>query len=135
LDYLGYNRLLMEVLNAVCQILEVDPNTVEVNYAFISPREIHALNQKFRHVDKVTDVLSFPDGDINPETNRRFMGDVLICKSVAKQQAAELGHSLEHEITFLQVHGTLHLFGYDHIDPEDEAKMLGLQRKIMALLS
>jgi probable rRNA maturation factor len=125
----------MEVLNAVCQILSVDPKTVEVNYAFVSPRQIHRLNQKFRQVDKVTDVLSFPDGDINPETNRRFMGDVLICRSVARQQAKALGHSLAREIIFLQVHGTLHLFGYDHIDPDDEAKMFGLQRKIMALLS
>ena len=125
----------MEVLNAVCQILDIDPNTVEVNYAFVSPRKIHMLNRKFRQVDKVTDVLSFPDGDINPETKRRFMGDVLICRKVAKRQAKELGNTLEHEITFLQVHGTLHLFGYDHIEPEDERKMLGLQRKIMALLS
>ena len=125
----------MEVLNAVCQILQVDPASVEVNYAFVSSRQIHKLNQKFRQVDKVTDVLSFPDGDINPETNRRFMGDVLICRSVARKQARMLGHSLEHEVTFLQVHGTLHLFGYDHIDPDEEAKMLGLQRKIMALLS
>ena len=125
----------MEVLNAVCQILDIDPNTVEVNYAFVSPRKIHMLNRKFRQVDKVTDVLSFPDGDINPETKRRFMGDVLICRKVAKRQAKELGNTLEREITFLQVHGTLHLFGYDHIEPEDERKMLGLQRKIMALLS
>lgn len=125
----------MEVLQAVCQILGVDPNTVEVNYAFVSPREIHKLNYQFRQVDKVTDVLSFPDGDLNPETQRRFMGDVLICRKVAKKQAKEIGHSLADEITFLQVHGTLHLFGYDHIEPEDEAKMLGLQRKIMALLS
>ncbi len=125
----------MEVLNAVCQVLQVDPKTVEVNYAFVSPRQIHQLNQKFRQVDKVTDVLSFPDGDINPETKRRFMGDVLICRAVAKRQAKVIGHSLEREITFLQVHGTLHLFGYDHIEPEDEAKMFGLQREIMALLS
>ena len=125
----------MEVLNAVCQILQVDPATVEVNYAFVSSRKIHQLNQKFRQVDRPTDVLSFPDGDINPETNRRFMGDVIICRSVAKRQAKELGHSLAREITFLQVHGTLHLFGYDHVEPNDEVKMLGLQRKIMALLS
>ncbi len=125
----------MDVLNAVCQILQVDPTTVEVNYAFISPRRIHQLNREFRQVDKVTDVLSFPDGDINPETNRRFMGDVLICRKVARRQAKEIGHSLADEITFLQVHGTLHLFGYDHIKPEDEVKMFGLQRKIMALLS
>ena len=125
----------MEVLDAVCQILQVDPATVEVNYAFVSPRQIHQLNRKFRQVDKVTDVLSFPDGDVNPETNRRFMGDVLICRSMARRQAKEIGHSLAEEITFLQVHGTLHLFGYDHMQPDDEAKMLGLQRKIMALLS
>ncbi len=125
----------MEILNAVCEILKIDPNLVEVNYAFVSPRKIHLLNRKFRQVDKVTDVLSFPDGDINPETKRRFMGDVLICRKVAKRQAKELGNTLAHEITFLQVHGTLHLFGYDHIEPEDERKMLGLQRKIMSLLS
>ena len=125
----------MEVLNAVCQILQINPEKVEANYAFVNRRQIHALNKKFRQVDKVTDVLSFPDGDINPETKRRFMGDVLICRKVAKRQAKELGNTLEREITFLQVHGTLHLFGYDHIEPEDERKMLGLQRKIMALLS
>lgn len=125
----------MEVLKAVCQVLQIDSATVEVNYAFVSPRQIHKLNRTFRQVDKVTDVLSFPDGDINPETNCRFMGDVLICRAVARKQAKALGHSLAHEITFLQVHGTLHLFGYDHIDSADEVKMLGLQREIMALLS
>ena len=125
----------MEVLNAVCQILKIDPSTVEVNYAFVSPRQIHKLNQQFRQVDKVTDVLSFPDGDINPETGRRFLGDVLICRSVARRQAKEIGNSLEREITFLQVYGTLHLLGYDHMVPEDEVKMFGLQREIMSLLS
>ena len=125
----------MEVLNAVCQVLGVNSMTVEVNYAFVRKGKIRELNRKFRHVDKVTDVLSFPDGDLNPETNKRFLGDVLICKAIAKRQAKALGHSLAREITFLQVHGTLHLFGYDHINPEDETKMLGLQREIMALLS
>ena len=125
----------MDVLTAVCQVLGVDPNTVEVNYAFVRKGVIRKLNSKFRQVDKVTDVLSFPDGDLNPETGKKFMGDVLICKAVARKQARNLGHSLTREITFLQVHGTLHLFGYDHLEPDDEAKMLGRQREIMALLS
>lgn len=125
----------MDVLNAVCQVLAVDPCTVEVNYAFVRSNVIRRLNKKFRQVDKVTDVLSFPDGDLNPETGKKFMGDVLICRAVARKQARNLGHSLAREITFLQVHGTLHLFGYDHLDPEEEAKMLGRQREIMALLS
>ena len=125
----------MDVLSAVCQVLGVDPKTVEVNYAFVRKGVIRKLNAKFRQVDKVTDVLSFPDGDLNPETGKKFMGDVLICKAVARKQARNLEHPLAREITFLQVHGTLHLFGYDHIDPDDEAKMLGRQREIMALLS
>ena len=125
----------MDVLTAVCQVLAVDPNTVEVNYTFVRKGVIRQLNSKFRQVDKVTDVLSFPDGDLNPETGKKFMGDVLICKAVARKQARSLDHSLAREITFLQVHGTLHLFGYDHIEPDDEAKMLGRQREIMALLS
>ena len=124
----------MDVLNAVCQVLQVEPDQIEVNYAFVRKRQIRQLNKKFRQVDKVTDVLSFPDGDLNPETNKRFMGDVIICKAVAKKQAKLFGQSLAREIAFLQVHGTLHLFGYDHLQPEDETKMLGLQRKIMALL-
>ena len=124
----------MDVLTAVCQVLGVDPNMVEVNYAFVRKGVIRKLNAKFRQVDKVTDVLSFPDGDLNPETGKKFMGDVLICKAVARKQARSLGHSLTREITFLQVHGTLHLFGYDHLEPDDEAKMLGRQREIMALL-
>lgn len=124
----------MDVLNAVCKVLQVDPNEVEVNYAFVRKGQIRKLNKKFRKVDKVTDVLSFPDGDWNPETNKKFMGDVLICKAVAKKQAKMFGQSLAREITFLQVHGTLHLFGYDHMEPADEAKMLGRQREIMALL-
>lgn len=124
----------MDVLSAVCQVLQVEREQVEVNYAFVRKRQIRQLNKKFRNVDKVTDVLSFPDGDVNPETGRRFMGDVLICKAVAKQQAKLFGQSLAREITFLQVHGTLHLFGYDHMEPADEAKMLGLQREIMSLL-
>lgn len=124
----------MDVLSAVCQVLQVEREQVEVNYAFVRKGQIRQLNKKFRNVDKVTDVLSFPDGDVNPETGRRFMGDVLICKAVAKQQAKLFGQSLAREITFLQVHGTLHLFGYDHMEPADEAKMLGLQREIMSLL-
>lgn len=124
----------MDVLSAVCKVLQVEQDKIEVNYAFVRQGQIRKLNQKFRNIDKVTDVLSFPDGDINPETKKRFMGDVIICRAVAKKQAKLFGQSLAREIAFLQVHGTLHLFGYDHIQPDDEAKMLGLQREIMALL-
>ncbi len=125
----------MEILEAVCKVLKEDINSIEINISFINGEEIKELNNKFRNIDKVTDVLSFPDGDINPESNKRFLGDVLICKEVAEKQAEEFGHPIAREMAFLQVHGILHLFGYDHMNEDDEAKMRGLQREIMALLS
>ena len=123
----------MNALTAVCKVLNVDPDAVEANLAFVSEKKIKELNQKFRGVDKVTDVLSFPNGDINPETGRRFLGDVLICRAVAKKQAELYGQSVEREINFLQIHGLLHLFGFDHETEEDDAKMRELQRKALCL--
>ena len=61
-----------------------------------------------------------------------FLGDIVICKNVAKKQAKEFGHSLKREVCFLALHGLLHLLGYDHIDPEDEKVMNFLQDKIMS---
>ena len=47
------------------------------------------------------------------------------------QQAETFGHSIERELAFLTVHGTLHLLGYDHIRPDDERQMRALQTEIL----
>jgi probable rRNA maturation factor len=120
-----------KVLNAVCSVLHTDPNSVEYNFVFVSGKEIKRLNAEFRGTDSVTDVLSFPDGDINPETGRKFLGDIAICKSAAKRQAKEFGQTAEREIIFLKIHGLLHLFGYDHKTEADETKMRELQRAVL----
>ena len=73
------------------------------------------------------------EGDINPQTGRLNIGDVIICLDRAKEQAVSYNHSLKREIAFLSLHGLLHLLGYDHMNQEDEQQMFTLQNEILAL--
>ena len=115
----------------------------EVSVMFTDDEEIHELNRLHRGVDRPTDVLSFPlfeydengdiiedDLDFNPN-GEMILGDIVISLETASRQAQEYGHSFEREIGFLTVHSMLHLFGYDHMTPEDEEEMFGYQREIL----
>jgi len=95
--------------------------------------EIQTLNRTYRAADRVTDVLTFPawEGDAILCPPDGYLGDVAICYERAAEQAEEYGHSLERELAFLAVHGSLHLMGYDHMDPENERKMFQKQEQIL----
>jgi probable rRNA maturation factor len=123
------------VLPATCSVLGIDPESVYYNFSFVSQPEIKRLNKQFRGINRITDVLSFPDGDTDPETNKKFLGDILICRSVAKRQAELYGQTPEREITFLKIHGLLHLFGFDHQTESDEKIMREKQRAVLAVLN
>ena len=104
----------------------IDVDRSEISVTFVDMEEIHQLNRDYREVDSPTDVLSFPQfDDLNdlPEDGEIALGDVVICKEKAEEQAAEFGHSFEREIIYLFVHSVLHLLGYDHMD-EDEKKIM-----------
>ncbi len=119
-----------------------------IELSFVKEEEIRALNAEYRNVDKVTDVLSFPylDGirykavkeeDFAEDTdgeNGVLIGSVCICLDRAKKQAAEYGHSLKREVSYLALHGMLHCFGYDHMTEEDDAEMTALADRIMKTL-
>ena len=60
-----------------------------------------------------------------------YIGELFISVDKAREQAAEYGHSFEREMGFLAVHGFLHINGYDHYTPEEEAEMFGLQEEIL----
>ncbi len=103
-----------------------------VGVSFVDEERIHSLNKEFRDVDRVTDVLSFPDGTVNPEDGEEFLGDVIICAKRALEQAEEFGHSIEREFSFLCAHSMLHLLGYDHETGEqDEQIMFKKQSEIL----
>ena len=104
----------------------IDVERSEISVTFVDMEEIHQLNLDYRGVDSPTDVLSFPQfDDLNdlPEDGEIALGDVVICKQKAEEQAKEFGHSFEREIMYLFVHSVLHLLGYDHMD-EDEKKIM-----------
>lgn len=101
----------------------------EVSVTFVNDKRIRVINNEFRGIDKSTDVLSFPMGengeyDLNPETQKYMLGDVIISLEHAIKQADEFGHSIHREIVYLAVHSFLHLLGYDHVNDENEAKVM-----------
>ncbi|MDR2531000.1 MAG: rRNA maturation RNase YbeY [Oscillospiraceae bacterium] len=102
-------------------------NRVNVSILLCSRRSIRALNRRFRGVDRVTDVLSFPDGEGG--------GDIALCVRQLTRQARGYGHSIQREAAYLVVHAVLHLLGYDHETGEaDERRMRDLAEAIMAKL-
>ena len=109
----------------------IDVDRSEISVTFVDMEEIHQLNRDYREVDSPTDVLSFPQFDDLkdlPEEGEIALGDVVICKDKAEEQAQEFGHSFEREIIYLFVHSVLHLLGYDHMD-EDEKKIMRRQEE------
>jgi len=93
--------------------------------------QLRLLNRDYRGVDAPTDVLSFPASETDPETGRRYLGDILVSISRAETQARAAGHPIEDEARLLVVHGVLHLLGHDHADADEKAKMWKAQSTIL----
>ena len=144
----GYQKFAIKhLLEGALKYLGQPTTQLEMSLSIVSPDEIQQLNKTFRGVDAVTDVLSFPTVDnplrkvldvnefsldaINPDTHKLNIGDVIICRERAVEQAREYGHSLRREMSFLALHGLLHLLGYDHVEPADEEQMTRLQKEIL----
>ena len=100
---------------------------------FVEDEEIHEINKTYRKVDRVTDVISFAFEDNNDLVYNeiRMLGDIYICIPQMKRQAESYNHSEKRELSFLAVHGLLHLLGYDHMIEEDEKVMFALQELIL----
>ena len=100
---------------------------------FVEDEEIHTMNRDYRGVDRVTDVISFAFEDNNDLVYNeiRMLGDIYICIPQMKRQAESYAHSEKRELSFLAVHGLLHLLGYDHMNEEDEKVMFALQELIL----
>lgn len=92
---------------------------------------LHELNRRFMEIDEPTDVLSFPSGELDPETGEIYLGDVLISYPRAAAQARAGGHPLTAELQLLAVHGALHLLGFDHASEADKARMWAVQREVL----
>ena len=132
------NERYSEIAKAAFSYLDVKEN-YEIDVSLVDDETIHQINKDYRNVDRVTDVISFafnddknPNDQINSLEVQKMLGEILICLPQAKRQAAEIGNTLERELSFLFTHGLLHLLGYDHMKEEDEKVMFRLQDEILA---
>lgn len=130
------------------EVLKADGITREINVGLtlVTPERIQEINNAYRKVDTVTDVLSFPlvagrlrekqtaelVGGFDPEDGTLSLGDILINPVRVREQAAEYGHSEKREMGYLIAHGMLHLLGYDHETDEERAVMRELEEQALA---
>jgi len=131
---------LRKYLSNVIKLLN-SRDDIELTVNFVDEQEIRRLNRDIRHVDNVTDVLSFPAYEIEHNKNgvimdfdsdeSVYLGDMAICVKRADEQAKEYGETLEEEIARLFVHSVLHLFGFDHIEDKDFVEMHALEKQIL----
>lgn len=145
-----YEKIADSVIAAAVEY-EKFPYEAEINLTLTDDENIKNINREFRQIDRSTDVLSFPLleyekpadfsdieeqwGDcINPDTGEVMLGDIVISLDHVAAQAQEYGHSQLREYAFLIVHSMLHLFGYDHMIPEEAQQMEWHQKQILNVL-
>ena len=133
-----YEDIYLSLLEKTVKHLRLKCDPI-LSVTFVDDEFIHKMNRDYRHVDRPTDVISFAflDGDENREKELKnkgpvSLGDIYISIDRAKAQAEEYGHPLKRELSFLFVHGLLHLLGYDHMTEEDEKIMFKIQDEILS---
>ncbi len=106
---------------------------------FTDDKFIRSLNNKYRGIDKPTDVLSFnlQEGAFKtPEVESdKLLGDIIISVETAQRQADTLNHSMERELTVLLIHGLLHLSGYGHEEDKDYKVMREKESEILKIFA
>lgn len=120
-----------EVINHTLNKMEV--KNANLSIIFIDDDTMHKYNLEYRGIDSTTDVLSFAlEDNQGYKTEIRQLGDIFISIPKMRMQAVEYKHSEKRELSFLVVHGLLHLLGYDHTRSEEEEKIqFGLQDEIL----
>jgi probable rRNA maturation factor len=137
---------LAAVARYVLDQLRIHP-LAELSVLIVDERAMTELHERWMGEPGPTDVLSFPMDELRPPPlggahvgrggteepgpTPGLLGDVVLCPQVAAVQARQAGHSTQEELELLVVHGILHLLGYDHADPEEQATMFGLQDRLL----
>ena len=136
-----YEAMITTVVNETIKQENLTNEMLECSFIFVDNEQIREINANYRQKDAVTDVIKFATEDEMPGEIKiqgipmpRLLGDVFISLPRTREQAERYGHSFERELSFLAVHGCLHLLGYDHIEPEEEKIMFGKQEDVLNAL-
>ncbi len=103
----------------------------ELSLSLVDDAEMRTLNERYRGIDRATDVLSF--SLVLGECARhrgRLLGDVVIGIETAARQASQRHRGLDDEVTRLLIHGVLHLLGYEHEGASDARRMRAEERRV-----
>jgi len=115
-----------------------------VDVLITNNKTIRQYNKQHRGIDKSTDVLSFPmqefSGagwenitafDVGDGSGVLPLGDIIMSIEQVRRQARVHGHTVERETTYMIIHSTLHLLGYDHMDEHDKKLMRFKEERLM----
>lgn len=110
---------------------------ISLGVVFIGKGRMQKLNKKYHRKNKVTDVLSFGSGTHFTASpgGGKYLGEIIVCKSIVKKQAAQTGVSQVRELAHVLIHGTFHLLGYEHNDSVKKCEeMHGKEEEVMSSL-
>jgi len=129
----AFSMVLLE--NAARAVLDLSGALdADLTIVLVDDVRMQALNKDFLGRDAPTDVIAFPADESDPETGRRYLGDVVISFKRAAEQAGERGHAVAAEMQLLVVHGVLHLLGHDHVGAGEKATMWATQAEVLERL-
>ena len=127
---------LLETAVSKTLLYQQTPSPASLTVLLTDDAHIQELNRDYLGQDKPTDVLSFPAGEPLPGAGGvpPYLGDIVISVPFAGRQAEKSGHNLTTELQLLVVHGTLHLLGHDHAEPEEKRLMWEAQTAVLSQL-
>jgi probable rRNA maturation factor len=112
----------------------VPEKEIDLSIVIENDETLKQLNLEYLNIDAPTDVLSFSMNDLDPETKRIYLGDIIISYPRAQSQAESAGHPIESEVQLLVIHGVLHLLGYDHSEEDEKKRMWAIQASLLGKL-
>jgi len=133
------NPLIESIINtglfeeAVKKTLSVLDSSADQDLSIVltDDEQLQQLNREFLGIDAPTDVLAFPSTEVDPDSGRVYLGDVIISYATADNQAKSAGVPAERELCLLVIHGVLHLLGYDHTDEHRKKEMWLVQDAVL----
>lgn len=128
----GFIPTMTAAAEATLQDQKIDSGTLTI--VLTDEPGICKYNLRYAGIDQPTDVLSFPGGEIDPDTGTEYLGDVILCPPIALTGASMGRHALLDEVSLLTVHGVLHLLGYHHDNEEGRERMWEAQDRILQRL-
>ena len=134
-------KMAKKVLEKCYSVEKINNPNLAVTVIFTNPARIREINNKYRNIDKSTDVLSFPMFEKEEIENIKdtkipeVIGDIVLSIEQIEKQAKEYGHSFEREFSYMIVHGFYHLMGYDHMEEDEKKIMREKEEGVLSLLN